>query len=162
MIAAIVTIAAAAPAIYQNIDDNYLNVDYDPDPFARLKLKYKRSDGKLEIPGSRPLMVRSPLVEKRTVTPDGTCGAPNGYSCAAQSVYGSCCGLDNWCETDQEHCGGGCQSSFGFCYDPIFQLAYDVDAGDVIWDPVSDNVFDAEMGDGMIFYGYPPEGDWPA
>lgn len=36
---------------------------------------------------------------------------------------------------------------------PDPQLAYDADVGDVIWDPITDNVFEAQIGDGIIYYG---------
>jgi hypothetical protein len=42
---------------------------------------------------------------------------------------------------------------YGTCKTPYLQLTYDADAGDSIWDIVSDNVFDAQVGDGVLYYG---------
>lgn len=58
------------------------------------------------------------------------------------------------CGDGQSYCAGACQKEFGWCTEPRFQIAFDVDNGDVMWDPVTDNVFDANMGDGMIYFGY--------
>ena len=85
----------------------------------------------LSHPGQSP-------VDKRTVTPDNTCGnvaAGNnhGYTCDPNNAYGGpCCsqagycGLwfslygfqakaDSWQGTTSAYCGTGCQSGFGTC-----------------------------------------------
>ena len=58
------------------------------------------------------------------------------------------------CGTSELHCAGACQRNYGWCTDPNFQLAFDIDTGDVLWDPVTNTVFDAGMGDGFIIFGY--------
>lgn len=61
--------------------------------------------------------------------------------------------LQGWCGANSYYCGGGCQGSYGSCVLPIIGLTYDADAGDSIWDVTTDNVFDAQVGDGIIYYG---------
>ncbi|KAF2828608.1 hypothetical protein CC86DRAFT_346982 [Ophiobolus disseminans] len=48
------------------------------------------------------------------VSPDGACGAKAGLTCTG---YGdeSCCSSYNFCGSTKNHCGKGCQSSFGKC-----------------------------------------------
>ncbi|RPA82141.1 glycoside hydrolase/deacetylase [Ascobolus immersus RN42] len=48
---------------------------------------------------------------KRVVSPDGTCGPANGYTCET----GECCSQYGWCGVTTDHCGAGCQSAFGKC-----------------------------------------------
>jgi hypothetical protein len=38
---------------------------------------------------------------KRAISPDGTCGPANGYTCPA----GQCCSQYNWCGVTADHCG---------------------------------------------------------
>ncbi|KAF8463089.1 hypothetical protein BDZ91DRAFT_698612 [Kalaharituber pfeilii] len=142
--------APAPEPLYQNIDADYPTIYYDPNPSKK---------SKRDLSNIRPLLTRGAMVEKRTSTPDGTCGPAHGYTCTTWG-YGMCCGMNNLCDQSYTSCGGGCQSAYGYCTEPTLQLAYDADFGDIIWDPVTDNVFDADLGDGMIFYGIPPEDDW--
>lgn len=114
-----------------------------------------------------PLLGRSPEynLEKRTDTTDGWCGEIAGTSCVAP--WGMCCGgIDFYagrCGSDQNYCAGGCQREWGACYFPKLLHAWDADAGDLIWNPETNNVFEAEVGDGMLYYGNGPEagGAWP-
>ncbi|PSK53990.1 Chitin deacetylase [Elsinoe australis] len=48
------------------------------------------------------------------VTPDGSCGPENGYSCIG-TYSGSCCSEYGFCGASSEYCGIGCQSSYGLC-----------------------------------------------
>ncbi|RPB23161.1 hypothetical protein L211DRAFT_787448 [Terfezia boudieri ATCC MYA-4762] len=126
---------------------------------------FNPSPKKRELTNIRPLLTRSEehMLFQRTYpdTPTtgpnaGKCGATAGYACTAQ--MGPCCGghgtANNMCGDGQSYCAGGCQRAFGYCTEPRFQIAFDVDNGDIMWDPVTDNVFDANMGDGMIYFGY--------
>jgi peptidoglycan/xylan/chitin deacetylase (PgdA/CDA1 family) len=49
---------------------------------------------------------------KRAVSPDGSCGPPNGYTCPGST---SCCSQWGWCGSSADYCGAGCQSGFGTC-----------------------------------------------
>jgi len=136
---------------------------------------------KRELTNIRPLLTRDSdptLVKRYPNTPTsgtnaGRCGAGYGYYCGPwDNPYGICCGgagtVAGRCGTSELHCAGACQRDYGWCTDPNFQLAFDIDSGDVLWDPVTNTVFDAGMGDGFIIYGYDPidaEGDpisWPS
>ncbi|KAI0377233.1 hypothetical protein F5Y04DRAFT_190452 [Hypomontagnella monticulosa] len=46
-------------------------------------------------------------------TQDGTCGGPNHYTC--DILFGTCCSSEGVCGSEEEHCGGGCQSKYGKC-----------------------------------------------
>jgi peptidoglycan/xylan/chitin deacetylase (PgdA/CDA1 family) len=46
------------------------------------------------------------------VSTDGKCGT--GKTCLG-STYGNCCSAYGWCGSTSDHCGTGCQSSFGSC-----------------------------------------------
>jgi hypothetical protein len=46
-----------------------------------------------------------------TMSPDGSCGGSNLYTCQ----IGSCCSQYNFCGSTDEFCGTGCQSAFGSC-----------------------------------------------
>ncbi|KAL6720509.1 hypothetical protein ACLMJK_002433 [Lecanora helva] len=60
-------------------------------------------------------------VQKRTLTPDNTCGntgagANHGYTCdPSVSNGGPCCSSNGYCGTTSAYCGTGCQSAFGTC-----------------------------------------------
>ncbi|TGZ78918.1 glycoside hydrolase/deacetylase [Ascodesmis nigricans] len=45
------------------------------------------------------------------ISPDGTCGGVNGYTCES----GQCCSEYGWCGTESTHCDAGCQPLFGQC-----------------------------------------------
>ncbi|KAJ9156077.1 carbohydrate-binding module family 50 protein [Pleurostoma richardsiae] len=48
------------------------------------------------------------------ISPDGTCGGSQGYTCSG-SQFGSCCSSSDYCGSTSDYCGSGCQSSFGTC-----------------------------------------------
>jgi hypothetical protein len=48
------------------------------------------------------------------VSPDGTCGAANGFTCVGSGV-GDCCSVAGWCGASTAHCGDGCQPGYGTC-----------------------------------------------
>ena len=48
------------------------------------------------------------------VSPDGSCGPANGYSCLG-SGYGNCCSNSGECGGTDEVCGAGCLVEFGLC-----------------------------------------------
>ncbi|KAF2690172.1 carbohydrate-binding module family 18 protein [Lentithecium fluviatile CBS 122367] len=48
------------------------------------------------------------------ISPDGTCGGANGYSCTP----GNCCSQHGWCGVTSDHCGEDCQPLFGTCIKP--------------------------------------------
>ncbi|PVI03007.1 carbohydrate-binding module family 18 protein [Periconia macrospinosa] len=48
------------------------------------------------------------------ISPDGTCGGTNGYTCS-DSTFGNCCSSSGFCGTTSGHCQAGCQSKFGTC-----------------------------------------------
>lgn len=90
-----------------------------------------------------------------------TCGTGNDGPCCSinvslQWLFEVTSGLtefQGWCGSNSYYCGGGCQGTYGSCVLPIIGLTYDADAGDSIWDVTTDNVFDAQVGDGIIYYG---------
>ncbi|KAL1301457.1 hypothetical protein AAFC00_005707 [Neodothiora populina] len=55
----------------------------------------------------------------QTISPDGTCGTYNGYTCAG-SIFGSCCSIYGYCGDTSEYCalatcdtiGGNCGNEF--------------------------------------------------
>jgi hypothetical protein len=49
-----------------------------------------------------------------TVTPDGSCGGSNQFTCQG-SFSGNCCSQYNFCGSTDAYCGTGCQSAFGSC-----------------------------------------------
>ncbi|KAF2433731.1 hypothetical protein EJ08DRAFT_694216 [Tothia fuscella] len=50
------------------------------------------------------------------VTPDGTCGGLNGYTCTgSQGGIQPCCSASGFCGIGPLYCGVGCQSLFGIC-----------------------------------------------
>lgn len=49
-----------------------------------------------------------------SVSQDGQCGAESKLTCIG-SDYGECCSEHGWCGNSSEHCGPGCQLSYGFC-----------------------------------------------
>ncbi len=59
------------------------------------------------------------LVERATISPDGTCGGTKGYTCQG-SNYGNSCGKYNLCgrDTGYSEISNGCQPAYGFCYSP--------------------------------------------
>ena len=82
------------------------------------------------------------VVNKRTSTPDNTCGGSNGYTCDPGSPQGgSCCSAHGFCGkvfrldspsttltsiclgNSVEYCGAGCQSAFGTCGSSTSALA---------------------------------------
>ncbi|KAF8438258.1 hypothetical protein BGX38DRAFT_915741 [Terfezia claveryi] len=172
---AAVATAAAVPAAEAKAEGDpffhALNVGYASIPYINKREAEPEIEAtkpkKRELTNIRPLLTRSKehMLLQRTYpdTPTtgpnaGKCGATAGYQCTAQ--MGICCGghgaANNMCGFDQAYCAGACQKVFGFCTEPGFQIAFDVDDGDVIWDPITDNVFDANLGDGLIYFGYPP------
>ncbi|KAI5799880.1 hypothetical protein EDC01DRAFT_523401 [Geopyxis carbonaria] len=102
------------------------------------------------------LLSRRDIVDKRAISTNNECG-PNrgGNSCGPKgpTSAGPCCSQHGYCGENAWYCGGGCRSDFGSCAKPYLQLQYDADPGDMIWDVVTDNVFDAEVGDGIAYYG---------
>ncbi|CAZ81785.1 unnamed protein product [Tuber melanosporum] len=127
--------------------------DPDPDPVAiqfygasLTGIPIKRRD---EEPAVLVKRTQSPTSGEHA---NNTCGAGND---------GPCCSINGWCGSNSYYCGGGCQDDFGSCAIPYLQLTYDADAGDSIWDVISDNVFDAAVGDGLLYYGAGPAGGWP-
>jgi hypothetical protein len=49
-----------------------------------------------------------------SVSTDGSCAGTGGKTCAG-SVFGNCCSQYGWCGSSGDHCGTGCNSSFGTC-----------------------------------------------
>ncbi|KAF6822476.1 agglutinin Isolectin 1 [Colletotrichum plurivorum] len=48
------------------------------------------------------------------ITPDGSCGGTNAYTCTG-GTFGNCCSQWGFCGNSDQHCFGGCQSTFGDC-----------------------------------------------
>jgi hypothetical protein len=48
------------------------------------------------------------------ISPDGTCGGTKKYRCQGSS-FGDCCSTNGNCGKTIDHCGTGCQGSFGVC-----------------------------------------------
>ncbi|KAI0123660.1 muramidase [Xylariales sp. AK1849] len=48
------------------------------------------------------------------VSPDGTCGGTDAYTCAG-SQFGTCCSSSGYCGSTSDYCDTGCQDSFGTC-----------------------------------------------
>jgi len=131
-----------------------------------LTVKVKRND---VIPEA--LLVRDPNLDKRTQSPVSgpdvnMCGLPNevdgvAYTCGSGNA-GPCCSIHGWCGSDAYYCGGGCDPNYGSCTTPLLQLQYDADDGDSIWNVGSDTYFDADVGDGVVYYGAWPSGGFPS
>jgi hypothetical protein len=73
---------------------------------------------------NQPQIVVSPLPEatgpsSNDISPDGSCGATEGYTCT-NSVYGPCCSQYGYCGSTPSYCApaSGCQSLFGTCVVP--------------------------------------------
>jgi hypothetical protein len=50
-----------------------------------------------------------------TVSPDGSCGGANGYTCVGDGVS-VCCSKWGWCGLGPAYCApGNCQAAFGIC-----------------------------------------------
>ncbi|KAL0639890.1 hypothetical protein Q9L58_000981 [Maublancomyces gigas] len=166
--AATTPIAAPAPDAVANAFQFY--------GASQTALPVKRDNGKRELRVRRDdiipevLLTRSELV-RRTQSPVSGADANKcspaqavnsvSYTCGAGNS-GPCCSINGWCGSNSYYCGGGCQSGYGSCVLPIIGLTYDADAGDSIWDVSTDNVFDAQVGDGIIYYGSDPTSGWPS
>ncbi|TQN66412.1 Lectin-B [Colletotrichum shisoi] len=48
------------------------------------------------------------------ITPDGSCGGTNAYTCTG-GTFGNCCSRYGFCGNTDEHCLSGCNSQFGDC-----------------------------------------------
>lgn len=48
----------------------------------------------------------------REVSPDNSCGGASGYTCPSNMP---CCSKYGWCGSSDQHCGDGCQPSYGTC-----------------------------------------------
>lgn len=53
-------------------------------------------------------------VPKGSVSPDGSCGGSDMFTCLG-STFGSSCSRNNQCGRDVGYSGAGCQPDFGFC-----------------------------------------------
>ncbi|CBX96933.1 hypothetical protein LEMA_P100640.1 [Plenodomus lingam JN3] len=56
----------------------------------------------------------APLLAKRAVSTDGSCGGANQFTCQGSS-FGNCCSQYGWCGSSAAHCGASCNSAFGTC-----------------------------------------------
>ncbi|KAH6665600.1 hypothetical protein B0J14DRAFT_491721, partial [Halenospora varia] len=56
------------------------------------------------------------------LSPDGACGGTNAYKCPG-SGFGDCCSVNGFCGATTDHCGNGCQASFGSCLSPTTSTA---------------------------------------
>jgi Chitin recognition protein len=55
------------------------------------------------------------LVPAGPLSPDGSCGGPNGYTCLGDG-FSVCCSKWGWCGLGPAYCGpGNCQAAFGAC-----------------------------------------------
>ncbi|KAF2033572.1 glycoside hydrolase/deacetylase [Setomelanomma holmii] len=45
---------------------------------------------------------------------DGTCAGTYGYTCTG-STFGNCCSQYGWCGSTTDHCGTGCNKTYGTC-----------------------------------------------
>ncbi|KAF2006993.1 carbohydrate esterase family 4 protein [Amniculicola lignicola CBS 123094] len=63
-----------------------------------------------------PTSTRAPTPSTITnkVSTDGTCGGTTNFTCQGSS-FGNCCSQYGWCGTTTDHCGTGCQKTFGTC-----------------------------------------------
>lgn len=50
----------------------------------------------------------------KKVSTDGTCAGTGGFTCQG-STFGNCCSQYGWCGKTVDHCGTGCNKSFGTC-----------------------------------------------
>ncbi|CCF41523.1 lectin, partial [Colletotrichum higginsianum] len=50
----------------------------------------------------------------KKITPDGSCGGSNAYTCTG-GTFGNCCSRYGFCGNTDEHCLNGCNSQFGDC-----------------------------------------------
>src|SRR5689334_20553970 len=48
------------------------------------------------------------------ISNDGSCGGPQGLTCAG-SEFGQCCSRNGWWGDSNDHCQSGCQAPFGVC-----------------------------------------------
>ncbi|KAK2000074.1 glycoside hydrolase/deacetylase [Colletotrichum falcatum] len=56
----------------------------------------------------------SPAAANTKISTTGQCGGTDALSCLGSS-FGDCCSPYNYCGSSTDHCGAGCQSSFGKC-----------------------------------------------
>src|SRR4051794_8866248 len=56
----------------------------------------------------------APVPTTTKVSDDGSCGGSTGNTCQGSS-FGNCCSQYGWCGSTADHCGTGCQKSFGTC-----------------------------------------------
>ncbi|KKF94643.1 Endochitinase 1 [Ceratocystis platani] len=54
---------------------------------------------------------KAPKTAELKLSPDGSCGGENGYTCTGSN----CCSQSGWCGATSDHCGTGCQPGFGRC-----------------------------------------------
>ncbi|KZL87460.1 chitin recognition protein [Colletotrichum incanum] len=71
---------------------------------------------------SSSAVVASGTASPVQVSLNGSCGATNGNTTCAGSVFGNCCSQYGYCGSDINFCGTGCQSDFGSCGDSIFWI----------------------------------------
>ena len=81
-----------------------------PQPSASPSLAPPASPAPSLPPPATATATASRAAVQLPVSPDGSCGAPNGqYSCGA----GMCCSAYGYCGTGSAYCGTGCQSAYG-------------------------------------------------
>ncbi|KAI5806852.1 hypothetical protein DFH27DRAFT_512191 [Peziza echinospora] len=167
-------LAAAAPApepqdvFYQAVPTALFGVAFENNPTKRSALAEdprfnligKRTN---ELTNVRHVLTRSPRPEAAPqLYVDYVYGDCTFWYTCEGSPFGPCCGPNASCGSGWGFCDGGCDQLYGDCVEPKFQMAFDADLGDVIWDPVTDNVFEAAPGDGFLYYGTAPTGaGWP-
>ncbi|KAF2157447.1 carbohydrate-binding module family 18 protein [Myriangium duriaei CBS 260.36] len=59
--------------------------------------------------------VTSPTPTPGGLTPDGSCGGANGYTCIG-AFSGSCCSGFGFCGSGEGYCDAGCQPAYGTCH----------------------------------------------
>ncbi|KAF2494607.1 hypothetical protein BU16DRAFT_43546 [Lophium mytilinum] len=83
---------------------------------SRLKAQQNQSPSQAStsIAGGSPTSTSALPTSTGKISPDGTCGGKNGYTCK-DSVYGDCCSARGWCGSTADYCNADCQSTFGVC-----------------------------------------------
>ncbi|KAF1974872.1 glycoside hydrolase/deacetylase [Bimuria novae-zelandiae CBS 107.79] len=73
---------------------------------------YRSSTG--NIPSGTATSAAPTASSTNKVSTDGTCAGTPGFTCQG-STFGNCCSQYGWCGSTTDHCGTGCNKSFGTC-----------------------------------------------
>ncbi|KAK2810962.1 hypothetical protein FQN50_002554 [Emmonsiellopsis sp. PD_5] len=90
-------------------------LDDDPDHWYRWDTKFSVPRYRQPNNSSRKADPKPKPVSPEPVSLDGSCGPK--FTCSG-SRFGSCCSGHGFCGNSTAHCGDGCQTTYGVCFDP--------------------------------------------